>query len=306
MSHLIAYFKFLTHFHCICRFLVKGGTFMKFNLNAILFIFLGYGPMTPRSKLGRIAALFYSLFGIPLTFSWLMVIGYTLAIFWASLFQNLCCRLCHDEDMKNLYPVTKEKKAHKSMKMRSNSIVPMDEQKLISRSENHSAKIRQSMFPEDYHDDQATISNHQRKSMVGTVRDNVLSMRQLETEITELQNVYHKIDYAMAIIYACLLFVVYYVFFSILFAIYQGWILTDVLYFSYLMFATVGPGCHELADDGAEIKLKNDLFYTIHLCIGYCILAMILNLIYLLVRRQCKPEKVEKFEVFDSLHHVKF
>lgn len=266
--------------------------------------------MTPRSDVGRIAAAFYSLFGIPLTLSWLMVIGYTLATLWASLFQNICCRLCHERPPENLDRTcspTKNREPFKLPKLRSNSIVPLEEQKLITRADSllsQQGNTRRSMFPSEQIEEDCPTTDNQAKVLAGNVQRS--SIRRIEMEEARIREVYHTMDYATAIVYASLLFVVYYMFFSILFAIYEGWILTDVLYFSFLMFLTVGPGCHEMEDDISEIKIKNNLLYTIHLCIGYCILAMIVNLFYLLFRGKSQSNREQKREVFDSFSRGKF
>lgn len=259
--------------------------------------------MTPRSKYGRIASVAYSILGIPFALSWFMVIGHILATFWISLFQNVCCRLCHEKPPKHLAdsvtPKT-EKKPTKLPKLRSNSILPIDEQNLLTRSDSPaqlSAKSRQSMFPDE------ALQNE----LISRPTNNGIryKSRTVQVEGVKTKEMYRTIDYAVSIIYALLFFVVYHIFFSIFFAVYENEILTDILYISYLMFVTLGPGCHELDSDGAEIKIKNSLYFTIYLCIGYCILSMIVNLVYMMLWSRPKPQKIEKPVVFDSLHNEK-
>lgn len=269
------------------------------------FLFLGYGPMTPRSKLGRVAALFYSLLGIPLLFFWFMIIGYILATLWLDLFKNICCHLCREKTVNNQSEVFSKAtlgKSTKLPKMRSNSVVPIEEQKLLSQNKfqyKNSERFCQKMFPEDLHDG-IKRSDH-LVNREANFRDKI---RQIE--FTETEEVYYVIDYVVSIIYAFLFFVIYCIFSSVLFSVCEQWLLTDVLYISVLMFLTLGPGCHELDDDETEIKMKNNVFFTIHLCIGYCILAMIVNLMYMMGRRKYEPVKLQNQLAFDSCFSEKF
>lgn len=266
---------------------------------------LGYGPMTPRSKLGRVAALFYSLLGIPLLFFWFMSIGYILATIWLDLFQNICCHLCREKTVNNqseVFSNATQSQSTKLPKVRSNSIVPIEERKLLSQDKfqyKNSGRFCQKMFPENLHDE--IMRNDHLANKEADFRSKMPPI-----EFTEAEEVDYVIDYVVSVIYAFLFFVIYCIFSSILFSVYEKWLLTDVLYISVLMFLTLGPGCHELDDDETEIKMKNNVFFTIYLCIGYCILSMIVNLIYMMVRKKCEPVKLQNQLVFDSCFREKF
>lgn len=263
--------------------------------------------MTPRSTMGRVAAMFYSLFGIPLAFTWLIVIGRSLATIWLSFFHNICCYLCREKTIDNqskLPSKTNQSKPQILPKLRSNSVEPFEKQKLLSKSKlqsRNSGKCRQTLFPEALHDELSGNGHLVNKEI--NFRKKILR----DVEFTEIEEMYYTIDYAVAIIYSFLFFIIYCIFSSILFSVYEKWLLTDVLYISFLMFLTLGPGCHELDDDGIEIKMKNNIVYLIHLCIGYCILGMIAYLIYrMMMRNKCKSEKLQNQVVFDSCFREKF
>lgn len=282
--------------------------FIIYKTAVILFsCFSGYGSMTPRSKFGRPAVVLYSILGVPLAFFWFMIVGYSLAVCWISLFRNICCRLCGEDPKLNWEDVflRAERDSPKLLKVRSNSVAPIDEQHLIpqgSRRFNHSTKIKLKKRQTDFDARFTTRINHSTSEKNRIVNSTSKYARQVETELDEISKIYRSTEYAMAIIYSILFFIVYYVFGSIWLSILEGWLLLDTMYFNFLMFMTLGPGCHELENDNSEIKMKSRLCYSIFLCIGYCILSMSVNLVYLMYRGKGKYQKaVLKIETLKML-----
>ncbi|KFM60338.1 TWiK family of potassium channels protein 7, partial [Stegodyphus mimosarum] len=55
---------------------------------------IGYGHVTPKTQLGKIITILYSLIGIPLTLIFLANIGDLMASVFRYLYSRLCCRWC--------------------------------------------------------------------------------------------------------------------------------------------------------------------------------------------------------------------
>ncbi|GFU16656.1 ion_trans_2 domain-containing protein [Nephila pilipes] len=244
----------------------------------------GYGSMTPRSKWGRTATVCYSLFGIPLTISWIICMGRFLAFYWSWMFDNICCRFCcHSTDGKT---VTKPKNlSNKITRRRSNAIGPLKEPiqpRVASAMKNADLELQRDIYRAD-----SNLQNNptrEKSNQVYETNNNYFVAKYLEDLSENFSNIddqLSSLDHVVSIVFAVIFFLVYFVFGSALFSAIEGFVVTDILYFNYLMFASVGPGSYELQDDIAENKIKGNLYYIIYLIFGYLILSMICNLIYM-------------------------
>ncbi|KFM73069.1 Potassium channel subfamily K member 18, partial [Stegodyphus mimosarum] len=250
------------------KWTLEGSLFFSISLMTTT----GYGSMTPRSEWGRTAVVTFSILGVPLMFSWLIVIGYFLAVYWAWMFENLCCHLCSvDPIPPNVKRFKLPEEQHKST-FKSNSVVPVTEP----------YKLRVPFARME----SARSMDRTYQAKMNSVRPKVLpdSLMGKSINICDAGHDYDKkfsvLEQIVALIFSVLFFFVYFIFGSISFAVFEGWDIPESLYFNYLMFSTSGPGCYEL-DDIAEIRIKEKLSYTVFLIIGYCILSMILNLVYM-------------------------
>ncbi|GBN49496.1 hypothetical protein AVEN_93945-1 [Araneus ventricosus] len=261
----------------------------------------GYGSMTPRSKWGRTATVCYSLFGIPLMIFWLICMGHIFAFCWSWMFDIICCRFCCFEEET---AVGQQKQRNKTTRTKPNSVAPAkDTQTPLTtiNSNNIQGKTAEveriisggSKF-------QKNEKNEELKPAYGLISH---SFSNKPTEVSRgnldysvVDSKLNDLDYAVSIVFAAIFFAVYFVFGSALFALTEQLPITDILYFNYLMFVSMGPGCYELQDDIAENNMRGNLCYIIYLIFGYITLSMIFNLIYMYFypsSRKYQPRKIQ-------------
>ncbi|GFV39000.1 ion_trans_2 domain-containing protein [Trichonephila clavipes] len=243
----------------------------------------GYGSMTPRSKWGRAATVCYSLLGIPLILSWIICMGRFFAIYWSWMFDSICCRFCclgTDAEM----AIKPKNSSNKIVRRRSNAIAPLQppfEPISSSAMHNTALELQQAVYRAG---DKPENSKHDKSKQPYEPNNNYFGAELIERQNENFSNIDDKLnnlDHVVSIVFAVIFFFVYFIFGSALFSVIEGLVVTDTLYFNYLMFASIGPGCYELRDDIAENKIKGNLYYIIYLIFGYLILSMIFNLLYM-------------------------
>ncbi|XP_055925608.1 TWiK family of potassium channels protein 7-like [Argiope bruennichi] len=65
---------------------------------------IGYGHVTPKTQIGKVVTILYSLIGIPLTLIFLANIGDLMASFFRYAYSRLCCRWCRGTRRRCEYP----------------------------------------------------------------------------------------------------------------------------------------------------------------------------------------------------------
>ncbi|KAF8782110.1 Potassium channel subfamily K member 5 like protein [Argiope bruennichi] len=246
----------------------------------------GYGSMAPRSKWGRTATVCYSLFGIPLMLSWLICMGHFFAICWSWIFDSICCRFCCFGSEEQ---TIQKRQRNKATRIKRNSVAPAKDTKipLITTNSNNIPKElvelerNFSAGSKFQYSGKNEELNRAYEQINHSINNKSTEVFQGNFDCSDVDSKLSDLDHAVSIVFAAIFFAVYFVFGSAVFALIEQLSITDVLYFNYLMFVSMGPGCYELKDDVAENKIRGNLCYIIYLIFGYITLSMIFNLIYM-------------------------
>ncbi|XP_015909830.2 uncharacterized protein [Parasteatoda tepidariorum] len=287
----------------------------SFAFSMSLITTTGFGAMTPRSDWGRTAAVCYSLMGVPIMMTCLYKCGLYLAICWMYLFHLSCpiddsSLLQPKRNSYNNYVSTK-----KTLKTKSpNAVAPImksanghtnhaensarkfavklpcetqENQKIALLMVENIIRHNPEYFP---HLDVFSFTKQLRNcvSKLNTtdpnnIRSNGCCYKPFKAAKTIKNSVkgLSRLERGIAIVFALLLFVLYIMCGSVVhFTL--GVPAEDSLYLNYLMFSTLGSGCHVLDDDITQIITAWKWMWPCYLFFGYCILAMIFHLFHII------------------------
>nr|CDS24584.1 potassium channel subfamily K 8 [Echinococcus granulosus] len=254
---------------------------------------IGYGQVVPVTRYGRLATIFYGLFGIPMMLLFLANLGSLMADIFRMIYKSLCCCLTSGKkrDSPSPIPSTSCATASGSNKPSDNGSTPLLPLRDIPgrAAFNDSPKVLRGGGVKKT----SALQELVRKTapLPGITNSLFMTLAGSNSVLTKaLQARKESRSVRVPVWIILCLFILYLIFGALVFAYWEHWTFLDAMYFVFVTVSTIGFGdmLPGMDDPHPVHRMNKFIAAIIYLLFGLAMVAMCFDLIQLEVKRSSK------------------
>ncbi|KAL5103546.1 Potassium channel subfamily K member 18 [Taenia crassiceps] len=254
---------------------------------------IGYGQVAPVTKYGRLATIFYGLFGIPMMLLFLANLGSLMADTFRMLYKSLCC--CFISDKKRDSPAPVHSTPCPTARGLNKPTINGSGSPLTLRDIPGRAAISESPKVSRGGGLKNTSALHElvRKTapLPGVTESLFITLAGSNSVFTRaLQARKESRNVRVPVWLILCLFILYMILGALVFAYWEQWTFLDAMYFVFVTVSTIGFGdmLPGIDDPDPVHRLNKFIAANVYLLFGLAMVAMCFDLMQLEVKRRSK------------------